>query len=222
VTPDPFPPVPPDGSPSVRTRVKICGITTPHDALLAQSAGADAIGMIFAPRSARLVSPAQASAIVAALGPFITKVGVFVDADLGLVEQLVDELRLDAVQLHGAESPEYAAALTPRTKVVRALRFADAPTPTAVDGDGFPADAFLLDGAVPGSGTVFDWSAAAAWRGHPRLVLAGGLTPVNVAEAIAALRPYAVDVASGVESSPRTKDPATVRRFIAEAGRATS
>jgi phosphoribosylanthranilate isomerase len=198
--------------------VKICGITTPHDALLAQAAGADAIGMIFAPRSSRLVSPEQAAAISAAVGPFISTVGVFVDADLDLVERLIDELRLDAVQLHGAESPEYAASLAPRTKVVRALTFSAAPTPAAVAA--YPADAFLLDGAVPGSGTVFDWSRAAAWRGHPRLVLAGGLTPDNVAEAIAALRPYAVDVASGVESAPRSKDAGAIQRFVAEARRA--
>jgi len=195
--------------------VKICGITTPHDALLAQAAGADAIGMIFAPRSKRLVTPEQAAAIVAALGPFITKVGVFVDADAGLVERLIDDLRLDAVQLHGSESPEYAAALASRVKVVRALPFSGAPTPAAIDG--YPADAFLLDAATPGSGRVFDWNEAVAWRGHPRLVLAGGLTPGNVAQAIAALRPYAVDVASGVESVPRTKDAGAIRRFIAAA-----
>lgn len=215
MTPDSFAEVPGTELPRIRTRVKICGITTPHDALVAQAAGADAIGMIFAPRSSRVVSPEQAAAISAAVGPFITKIGVFVDADLGLVQRLIDELRLDAVQLHGAESPEYAAALTQRTKVVRAVRFTVAPTPNAVDG--YPADAFLLDGAVPGSGTVFDWSAAAAWRGHPRLVLAGGLTPDNVAEAITALRPYAVDVASGVESAPRTKDADAIQRFVAEA-----
>lgn len=196
-------------------RVKICGITTPHDALVAQSAGADAIGMIFAPRSRRLVTTDQAAAIVAALGPLITTVGVFRDAELAAVEDLVDELRLDAVQLHGSESAEYAAALAPRVKVLRALPFSSAPTPAAVDG--YPADAFLLDAATPGGGSVFDWHEVAAWRGHPRMVLAGGLTPDNVAGAVATLLPYAVDVASGVESAPGVKDAQAVRRFIREA-----
>ena len=197
---------------AVAPRVKVCGITTPHDALLAQSAGADAIGMIFAPRSKRFVTKAQAAAIVAAVGPLLTKVGVFLDADIGLVERLIVDLRLDAVQLHGSETPEYAAALAPTVKILRALPFASAPTPASVDG--YPADAFLLDAATPGSGTVFDWHEALAWRGHPRLVLAGGLTPDNVVKAIATLHPYAVDVASGVESAPGVKDPEAVKRFI--------
>lgn len=193
-------------------RIKVCGITTPHDAVIAESAGADAIGLIFASRSKRSVTLEQAAGIVQAVGPLMTKVGVFVDADIGLVERYVADLRLDAVQLHGSETPAYAAALAPRVKVIRALPFSRAPTPAAVDD--YPADAFLLDAATPGSGTVFDWSKALAWRAHPRLVLAGGLTPDNVAAAVAILQPYAVDVASGVESGPGVKNAEAVKRFV--------
>lgn len=201
-------------------RVKICGITTPHDARMAEAAGADAIGMIFAPTSKRLVTAARAAEIVAAVGPFVTTVGVFVDADLERVKDLVDELKLDAVQLHGNENAAYAAELRNHTSIVRARAFTAARTPaTAAD---YPADAWLIDAATPGSGTTFDWREAEAWRSHPRLVLAGGLTPDNVAEAIAALRPYAVDVASGVETQPGRKDPTAVRRFVAAVRATTS
>lgn len=210
-------PAPYEPRPSLATgvRVKICGITSPHDALVAQAAGADAIGMIFAPRSKRVVDRQRAADIVGSVGPFLTTVGVFVDADLDEVIDLAGELRLGAVQLHGSEGPAYAAAVAPLTRVIRALPFTLAPTPAAVAD--YPADAFLLDAAAPGSGEVFDWRRAAAWRGDARLILAGGLTPHNVAAAIAALQPWAVDVASGVESAPGIKDPEAVRSFIAVA-----
>lgn len=198
---------------TARTRIKICGITSAHDAELAQAAGADAIGMIFAPHSRRVVTAHQAADIAAATGPFVTKVGVFVDADIEQVRDLIGQLRLDAVQLHGDESSEYAAAVRPHATVVRAVPFVTAPTPAAVAG--YSADAWLIDAATPGSGTPFAWGDATAWRAHPRLILAGGLSPDNVAEAIRHLRPYAVDVASGVESRPGKKDPEAVKRFVA-------
>lgn len=198
---------------SARTRVKVCGITSAHDAEMVQRAGADAIGLIFAPRSKRLVTRHQAVDIVGAAGPFVTTVGVFVDAEIELVRDLIAELRLDAVQLHGNESAAYAAALKPYAAVVRAVSFARAPTPAA--SADYPADAWLIDAATPGSGTAFPWGEAAAWRSHPRLILAGGLTPDNVAEAVASLQPYAVDVASGVEASPGKKAPEAVVRFLA-------
>lgn len=198
---------------SARTRVKVCGITSAHDAEVVHRAGADAIGLIFAPRSKRLVTRHRAADIVGAVGPFVTKVGVFVDADIDQVRDLIAELRLDAVQLHGNESAAYAALLKPYAAVVRAVSFDRAPTPAACAD--YPADAWLIDAATPGSGTVFPWREAEAWRSHPRLILAGGLTPDNVAEAVMKLQPYAVDVASGVEASPGRKAPEAVGRFLA-------
>ena len=195
--------------------VKICGITTADDARLAEAAGADAIGMIFVSGSRRELDVERARPIVAAVGPFVTKVGVFRDAPLDEVRAAVVRLRLDAVQLHGSEEPPYVAALRPDVAVIKALRFVRGMS--VDDLDAYAADAVLLDGAVPGSGRAFDWEAASAVAGHPRLVLAGGLDPANVAGAIAAMRPYAVDVASGVEASPGRKDHVKVRAFVARA-----
>lgn len=197
-----------------RVRVKICGITTPADARAAERAGADAVGMIFAPSKRRVDLPA-ASEIVAALGPFVTTVGVFRDTPLDEVVDILERLRLDVAQLHGSEGAGYAAAVRRHARVMRAYSHAEAPGPEALLD--YPADAILLDAARPGSGERFDWRAAAAWRGHPRLVLAGGLDPENVAEAVAALQPYAVDVASGVERSPGVKDHELMNRFVERA-----
>lgn len=196
-------------------RVKVCGITRPEDALAAEGAGVDAVGLIFAPGSKRRVSAERAAEVVAVLGPFVTRVGVFVDADAAEVLDLVRALRLDAVQLHGSETPEYARRLTSEVRVVRALRFAPGLTPDDVAT--YPADAFLLDSPRPGSGVPFAWADAWAWRGFARLILAGGLDPSNVAQAVATLRPYAVDVASGVESRPGVKDGAAISAFVAAA-----
>lgn len=198
--------------PTAPVRVKICGITRPEDAVVAERAGADAIGLIFAPSSKRRVDRAAARAIVATVGPFLVRVGVFVDADLEQVVDLVQELRLDAVQLHGHESEAYAAEVRRSARVVRALAFGPGVTPQALAA--YPADAILLDAAAPGSGRAFGWQEAGAWRGHPRLVLAGGLTPGNVAAGVRALWPYAVDVASGVEAAPGVKDAALVMAFV--------
>lgn len=196
-------------------RVKICGITRVEDALAAERAGADAVGLIFAARSKRRVDVARAAQIGAALGPFIARVGVFVDAPLAEVVEAVDAARLSAVQLHGAESAEFAAELRGRVRVIRAVAHAPGLTPEALAD--YPADAILLDAAVPGSGSAFAWREAEAWRGHPRLILAGGLTPGNVGPGVEALRPYAVDVASGVESAPGVKSARLVREFVAAA-----
>lgn len=193
-------------------RVKICGVTRVEDALAIEAVGADAVGLIFAPGSRRLVSVAQARAISDALGPWIGRVGVFVDADEATVVTAIEGARLDAVQLHGDASDELAGRLRARVRVIRAVRFEPGCTPRAYEGR--PFDGVLLDGVRPGSGTPFDWSAAQAWRGHPRLILAGGLRPDTVAEAVGALRPYAVDVASGVEAAPGVKDPGAVAAFV--------
>lgn len=195
-----------------RVRIKICGITRAEDALAAERAGADAIGLIFAERSKRRVDVEAAAAIVAGLGPFLTRVGVFVDAPLEQVLEAVRRLKLGAVQLHGDEPASYARAVRAEVAVVKALAFGPAVTPAALAD--YPADAILLDSPSPGSGRSFVWTAAEAWRGHPRLVLAGGLTPESVTEGVRALRPYAVDVASGVETVPGIKDAARVQAFI--------
>lgn len=200
-------------------KVKICGITRVEDALAAQAAGADAVGLIFAERSKRRVTPAQAQSISAALGPFIARVGVFVDAPLDVVQETVRALRLSAVQLHGSEDAAYAQALRPHVRVIKAFSFT--PDLSAEALRVFPADAVLLDGLRPGGGEAFAWADAAALAGLPHLILAGGLTPTTVAAGIAVLKPYGVDVASGVESSAGIKDPRKIQDFVREA-RATA
>lgn len=203
-----------------RVRVKICGVTRPEDAAVAEAAGADAIGLIFAEGSRRRVDVAAAAEIAAALGPFVRRVGVFVDPDQESVLEAIDGAGLDAVQLHGDAPAAWLVDLRRRVRVIRALRFRPGITPATVAGE--PADAWLLDGLRPGSGEAFDWSQAGAWAGHARLIVAGGLRPGNVAAAVAALRPHAVDVASGVEDAPGRKDPALVRAFVAAVRRAES
>lgn len=193
-------------------RIKICGITRPEDAVAAEAAGADAIGLIFAPGSRRRVDAARAREVSAAVGPLLVRVGVFVDAGEGAILDAVETARLDAVQLHGGEPDALAARLRRRVRVVRAVSFRPGLAPSAFDGR--PFDGVLLDGLRPGRGEAFDWGAAAAWRAHPRLLLAGGLRPDNVAEAIRTLRPYAVDVASGVEATPGVKDPDALEAFV--------
>lgn len=195
--------------------VKICGITRPEDARVAERAGADAIGMIFAPGSKRRLDFERASAITAAVGPFVTRVGVFRNATIDEVHHAVERLRLHVVQLHGDEDSSYVAALRDQVTVLKAVRFSLEIGLT--DLQAYGADAVLLDGAVPGSGETFDWDRAAPLRAHPRLVLAGGLDPDNVAHAIEAMAPYAVDVASGVESAAGIKDADKVRRFVSAA-----
>jgi len=179
---------------------------------MAEEAGADAIGIIFAAGSRRHVGHATASAIVSAVGPLVTTVGVFVDAPLDEVLAAARRLRLGAVQLHGDEPAAYAAAVRGEVPVVRALPFRPGLTPEALAH--YPADAILLDAQAPGSGRAFDWSEASAWRRHPRLILAGGLTPESVADGVRALEPYAVDVASGVEAEPGVKDAERVWAFV--------
>jgi len=196
-------------------RVKICGLTTPEDALMVETLGADALGLVFVAGSKRRLDLADARRITAVLGPFITRVGVFADMPLSDVSAAVDLLGLDAVQLHGREEPAYAAELRRKAKVIKAVSFASFPTPAALDG--YPADAILLDAPSGGSGTSFDWDAAAAWRGWPNLIVAGGLDAANVVFAAKLLAPYAVDVSSGVESSPGSKSPAKVAAFISAA-----
>lgn len=180
-------------------KVKICGITRAEDARVAEEAGTDAIGLIFAEISKRVVTVEQAKDISKAVGIFTKRVGVFLDAPLEQVLQIANELRLDAVQLHGDESNEYVASVAEHFHVIKTVAIN-----TTVDRsrlEQIPAHALLIEGVIPGSGDVFDWSKAAELRGMPNLILAGGLTPDNVVAGIEALQPYAVDVASGVEKT---------------------
>jgi len=200
------------------TRVKICGITSLEDALTAVEAGADALGFVFYKESPRHIFPEQAARIISQLPPFVQAVGLFVNDDLQTVNQVADLCRLDLVQLHGDEAPDYCQQITRR--VLKAFRVRSL---TCLDPiRDYPVAGYLLDTYSPsfygGTGLSFNWEIAAeAVKRHQRIILAGGLTPDNVAEAIRQVHPWAVDVSSGVESAPGKKDADTVREFIRNA-----
>jgi len=198
-------------------RVKICGIINLEDALLAADLGADALGFIFYPPSPRAVAPDAARAIIAQLPPLVTTVGVFVDEDAARVKELAAAVGLDWLQLHGKEAPEYCQGLGRR--VIKAFRIQDEKSLAGLAAYRGAAQAFLLDtykkGQVGGTGEVFNWDLARQARKYGPIILAGGLTPENVAQAIAAAQPQAVDVASGVEAAPGKKDHVKLRAFVA-------
>ncbi|MGE4182628.1 MAG: phosphoribosylanthranilate isomerase [Limisphaerales bacterium] len=198
------------------TRVKICGITSLDDALTAVEAGADALGFMFYPPSPRNVRPDIVRSIVEQLPPFVAKVGVFVNADEAQIRAVRLESGIDSVQLHGKEPPELCRSLAP-IPVLKAFRMEGPNSLRALEP--YAGCAWLLDsyvaGVFGGTGQTFNWDLACeAVRRGGRVVLAGGLTSDNVARAIAAVTPYAVDVSSGVEAAPGKKDPAKVRAFI--------
>jgi phosphoribosylanthranilate isomerase len=206
-------------------RVKICGITNPQDALLACDLGADAIGLNFYPQSSRCISPADATRVIEVLPPFIATVGIFVNWTPEAVIALSQALHLSAAQLHGDESPSDAAAVAKKLQVIKAIRAEQGSKLT--DFDRYKSvSTFLLDSAPKnqfgGTGTIADWNFAQSAAKSHRIILAGGLTPENVTEAIRTVRPYAVDVTTGVESSPGKKDPSKLRAFFAEVARANS
>jgi phosphoribosylanthranilate isomerase len=191
--------------------IKICGITRPEDAQAAVEAGASAIGFIFWPKSPRFIDPFRARTIAAALPPFVTPVGVFVNQPAAYVNGVASLVRLGAVQLHGDESIEYAEAIA--SPVIRAMRVGD----TRIDF--WPAKAMvLLDADDPvrrgGTGQTIDWAAAAGIAARRKILLAGGLTPENVADAIARVRPFGIDVSSGVERAPGIKDHQRLRALF--------
>ncbi len=214
--------------------IKICGNTSLEDALLAVEAGADAVGFVFAP-SPRRVTSAEVAAIVSHLPATVEKIGVFVDAPLDEIYSTVRECGLTGVQLHFEAGPELPAKLRqllgPKLRIVRVVHF-DAGAvkllkkQIAAHDRNPHIDAVMVDSrtatAVGGTGAAFDWATAgrATFQNkkvQKRLIAAGGLSPENVAEAIAALRPWGVDVVSGVESEPGRKDPDKVREFVARA-----
>ena len=195
--------------------VKICGTTSEEDALLAVAMGTDAVGFIFAP-SPRQVAPDHVRDIVRRLPPEILTVGVFRDESPQRVVDICGRTGLRAAQLHGRETPEESAYVHARVPVL--LKAFPAGDPGLADVLAHRADAVLVDAANPGSGRVFDWSLTdGVPAGVRRLVLAGGLGPDNVAAAIDRVRPWGVDVASGVEASPGHKDPRALRAFISAA-----
>lgn len=198
-----------------RTRIKICGIREPLHARLAAEAGADAVGLVFYPASPRYVTPEQAARIVAALPPFVMAVGLFVDAGEDEVRRVLEQVPLDLLQFHGDEPPGFCASFG--VPYVRAVRMAPGTDLVEYAQRFAGARALLLDAHVPGhpggTGRTFDWA------GIPRdlpipLILSGGLTLENVGRAVREVRPWAVDVSSGVESSRGAKDPQKIVEFI--------
>lgn len=202
------------------TLVKICGITRVEDARAVAAAGADAIGFVFWPGSPRHVTPRAAGALSAAVPPLVRKVGVFVDQASAEIEEAVGLAGLDIVQLHGAEPADLARRLS--RPVWRAVH--DAMPPEALDG--YPAAAFLVDGApvgtYGGAGVAPDETRISMAGRLGPLVLAGGLTTETVGPAVARYRPHAVDVSSGVETAPGIKDHARVRAFVAQVRQAAA
>jgi phosphoribosylanthranilate isomerase len=197
------------------TRVKVCGITCREDAVAAVEAGADALGFVFVPGTPRCVRPEVAEGIVGVLPPFITPVGVFMNQPLEEVVRIAARCGLQAIQLHGDEPEAYSRRIPLR--VIKAVRVRDAESlrilPT------YPAHAFLLDAFVEGqpggTGTPIAWELAVQAKGHAPIILSGGLRPETVGPAVRRVRPYGVDVSSGVEVSPGRKDHQKVREFIA-------
>lgn len=206
------------------TQVKICGITNTEDALVAAEAGADLLGFNFYPPSPRSVTPDQAHQIIKTLrvslspGLRVSCVGIFVDEEPDRVRRIVAHCGLDYAQLHGAESPELVSELMDEgIGVIKSFRVRDGGSLSEIAR--YRATAYLLDAYVPGqpggTGQTFDWELAVQAKEYGPILLAGGLIPENVAEAVRAVRPWGVDVASGVEATPGRKDHDKLRRFVA-------
>ncbi len=194
--------------------VKICGITSEDDALFAVAMGADAVGFVFAP-SPRQIAPQQVYDITRRLPPEILTVGVFRDEHPKLVLDTGNRAGLKAAQLHGNESPEAVAQVAGALRWV--IKAYPAGSPKVAQAASLATDLILLDAPSPGSGRMFDWSLAGEVPEGMRLILAGGLDPDNVADAVRAVEPWGVDVASGVEKSPGRKDPIKLKRFVERA-----
>jgi|ERR1035438_2930376 phosphoribosylanthranilate isomerase len=187
-------------------RVKICGITNKEDALLAADLGADALGFVFAKGSPRTITPEAARNIIDKLPPFILPVGVFVDSPIEEILSIIESTGLQCVQLHGNESPsEYSKINIPVINAFRVDENFQADTLLR-----FPAKAYLLDtfvkGTAGGTGKTFDWNIALAAKAYGRIILAGGLTPENIKDAIKKVQPYGIDISSGIELVPGKKD----------------
>ncbi|MCG7918918.1 MAG: phosphoribosylanthranilate isomerase [Candidatus Thiodiazotropha taylori] len=199
----------------MRTRIKICGITRTEDALTATRLGADAIGLVFYPPSPRSVSPEQAQRIVKSLPPFVTVVGLFVNEDRAVIEQILNQVPLDLLQFHGDESAEDCSGFgRPWIKAIRMRQETDL---LSLEQQYADASGLLLDtyqaGVPGGTGKTFDWDLVPDSLAG-RVILAGGLNSENVTRAVASLHPYAVDVSGGVEAAKGIKDAAKIEAFI--------
>ena len=197
-------------------KVKICGITNPEDALKAVDSGADALGFVFYKASPRYISPEQTEHIIHKLPPYVTTVGVFVNENIEEIRRIVDFALIDIVQLHGNEPPEMCLVNRRVIKAIRVRELHDLePLKQCI------ASAYLLDTYDPelygGTGQIFNWDIAVDAKQLGRVILAGGLTPENVERAVRWVRPYAVDVSSGVEEEKGRKDHRKVKLFIERA-----
>jgi phosphoribosylanthranilate isomerase len=195
-------------------KVKVCGTTRLKDALLAVECGADAIGFIFYKKSPRYVTAKTVKDISAKLPPFVNRVGVFVNETAERINRIADRCGLDAVQLHGDESPALCKKI--KCRVIKAVRVKDAASLKSMSR--YEVDGFLLDTYKEdqwgGTGKVFDWELAVRAKKYGPVIIAGGLNPRNVKVAIKKVEPYGVDVSSGVEQSPGKKDPGKVKAFL--------
>ncbi len=199
----------------VRTKVKICGITSLEDAQAAVAAGADAIGLVFYPPSSRYVTPLLAAEIIAGLGPFVTTVGLFVNEDAAVVKKTIARSGLHLLQFHGDETSQYCQQFD--RPYIKALRMSPDLDPLQAVASFPEACGYLFDAWQPdkfgGTGKTFDWQRIAGLASH-NLILAGGLNPDNVEAAVQTVRPYAVDVSGGVELMPGKKDHRALKAFI--------
>ncbi len=204
-----------------RTRIKVCGTTNSADAIRAVECGVDALGFIFVEKSSRYISPQEAVKITSTLPPFLYKIGVFVDADMKEVFEIVHYLGLNGVQLHGKESPDYCEQLSislPSCTQLKAFRVGEHSTPEEFTYYEKMVDGFLLDTYVKdiegGTGLSFDWSLIEGLNLQKPYILAGGLNPDNISQALEITSPFAVDVNSGIELAPGRKDHALLQRFV--------
>ena len=205
-----------------RTRIKVCGITESEDARAAVAAGADGLGFIFVPQSPRYIEPDRARRVTGELPPLVNAVGVFVDEELKVVEEIIHYCGLSVVQLHGSETPEYCDNIS--CQVVKSFAIhpatkSDDLAPYAEFVNGFLLDTYHKDMAG-GTGATFDWKLIEQVKPPGPVILAGGLTPDNVGDAIKQIQPFAVDVNSGVEYQPGRKDVDKLKRFVHEVRKA--
>ncbi|MEC7641782.1 MAG: phosphoribosylanthranilate isomerase [Nitrospinota bacterium] len=195
-------------------KIKVCGITNLADALMAVQWGADALGFIFYKKSPRSVAPRKVKSIVATLPPFVNRVGVFVNEPAERVNRIADTCNLDYIQLHGEEKPSYCKKI--KRKIIKAARLRTSSSLKELDD--YNVEGFLLDSysekQLGGTGETCDWTLARDAKKYGTIILAGGLNPKNVVNAILRVRPYGIDVCSGVEKSPGKKDPAKIKAFF--------
>ena len=198
------------------TTIKICGITNKIDALAASELSVDMLGFVFYKKSKRYVTPAVAEDIINELPPFIGKVGVFVGEKREDVIRVAEDARLNMLQFHGDETPEYCNSFMPDYKVIKAFRLKDKSNLAKVNS--YNTDYYLFDtydsGCVGGTGKKFDWSMLRDFEILKPAILSGGLNPDNVERVIKEIAPFGVDVSSGVESAPGKKDPGLLRKFV--------